>query len=107
MMLMMFLALVWAPISKSSQSHTQKTAEFHKQKNTEISGFISSYAIEEIEEEEEFSEEDNFTFHAAYNFISHYTALLLNKTYSSSFFNNEHQTNAESKLFIQIRCLLI
>lgn len=106
-MLMMFLALVWAPLSLSSQSHTQKTAEFHKQKQTELSGFISSYAFEEIEEEEEFSEEDNFTFHVAYNFISKHTALLLNKTYSSSFFNNEHQTNTESKLFIQIRCLLI
>ncbi len=105
-MLMMFLALVWAPLSQGSQSHTLKKAEFQKQKNKELSGFISSYAFEETEEEE-FSEEDNFTFHVAYNFISNHTALLLNKTYSSLLFNNEHQTNTESKLFIQIRCLLI
>lgn len=106
MVIMMFSSLVWAPITAKSVSHTLSKAEFHKQVNTEFSGLISTFAIEETEEEE-FSEEDNFTFQAAFNFISSFSTLQQSFIlYSFSFFENK-DLNEAPKIFLQIRSILI
>ena len=106
MLLMMFSALVWAPISTNHISSDSKKTELHKKSNEEISGFLSSYAYEETEEEE-FSEEDNFTFLAAYNFISSFTSLIQNKSFQRFHICQLDTNLPKSKLFIEIRCLII
>ena len=106
MILMMFLSLVWAPLSGNANTHSIKNKAFHKQNNKELSGYLGSFAIEETEEEE-FSEEDNFCFQAAFNFLSSFTSLLQNQTQQFNSPQSKYEICSNSKLFIQIRCILI